>query len=62
LEPSHRIPPKPGSWCAASKLIFARIWPGCRWCPNDDAVILNDAPILKDSQIAFLHEAFEKAF
>jgi hypothetical protein len=45
-----------------SKMVFARIWPGCNWCPNDDAVVLNDAPILKDSQIAFMHEAFEKFF
>jgi hypothetical protein len=38
------------------------IWPSCRCCPDDDGVILNDAPILKDSQNAFLHETSEKAF
>jgi hypothetical protein len=37
-------------------------WPGCRWCPNDDAIALTGSPILKDSDIAFMHEAFEKTF
>jgi hypothetical protein len=37
-------------------------WPGCRWCSNDDAIALTGSPILKDSDIAFMHEAFEKAF
>jgi hypothetical protein len=38
----------------AGKMIFARIRPGCQDCNPDD--------VLKDSQIAFMHQAFEKAF
>ena len=38
-------------------------WPGCRfWCPNDDALAASNSPMLKDSDMAFLHEAFEKTF
>jgi hypothetical protein len=37
-------------------------WPGCRWCPNDDAITLSNYPILKDSDMAFMHQAFEKTF
>jgi hypothetical protein len=37
-------------------------WPGCRWCPDDDATALSDYPILEESDMAFMHEAFEKTF
>jgi hypothetical protein len=37
-------------------------WPGCRFCSNDDAIALTSSSIIKDSDIAFMHEAFEKAF
>jgi hypothetical protein len=40
----------------AAKMVFARIRPGST--PDDD----NTAVVLKDSQIAFMHDAFEKAF
>jgi hypothetical protein len=42
-------------------MVFARwgdpnFWPGCRLGANDDAITLNNSPILKDSNIAFMHE------
>jgi hypothetical protein len=43
----------------ASKMIFARIQLGCQDCNPDDSSI---DVVLKDSQIALMHQAFERSF
>lgn len=53
---------------STATLVLARvaplgISPECRWCPpDDDAVTTATVGAIEDSKLAFMHEAFEKAF